>query len=138
MEVTFEVALPRTATCTSIRPSVLRGTAQNPDVFFQGRETVNPYYIAAPGIVQEAMDKFAEITGRRYELFQYSGHPEAERVVILMGSGGETAEATVKYLAEQGEKVGAVRVRLYRPFSIEHFVNALPKSVGFDHRGMAF
>ena len=108
---------------------VLRGTAQNPDVYFQGRETVNPYYIAAPGIVQEAMDKFAEITGRRYELFQYSGHPEAERVVILMGSGGETAEATVKYLAEQGEKVGAVRVRLYRPFSIEHFVNALPKSV---------
>jgi pyruvate-ferredoxin/flavodoxin oxidoreductase len=113
---------------TPDRP-VLRGTAQNPDVFFQGRETVNPYYVAAPGIVQEAMDKFAKITGRKYELFQYSGHPEAERVVILMGSGGETAEATVKYLAEQGEKVGAIRVRLYRPFSIEHFMNALPKSV---------
>ncbi len=108
---------------------VLRGTAQNPDVYFQGRETVNPYYAATPGIVQEAMDKFAEITGRRYELFQYSGHPEAERVVILMGSGGETAEATVNFLAEQGEKVGAIRVRLYRPFSMEHFVNALPKSV---------
>ena len=108
---------------------VLRGTAQNPDVFFQGRETVNPYYAATPGIVKEAMDKFAEITGRKYELFQYSGHPEAERVVVLMGSGGETAEATVKYLAEQGEKVGAIRVRLYRPFANELFVEALPKSV---------
>jgi pyruvate-ferredoxin/flavodoxin oxidoreductase len=108
---------------------VLRGTAQNPDVYFQGRETVNPYYVACPGIVKEAMDKFAEITGRKYELFQYSGHPEAERVVVLMGSGGETAEATVKYLAEQGEKVGVIRVRLYRPFSIQHFVDALPKSV---------
>jgi pyruvate-ferredoxin/flavodoxin oxidoreductase len=113
---------------TPDRP-VLRGTAQNPDVYFQGRETVNPYYAATPGIVQEAMDKFAEITGRKYELFQYSGHPEAERVVVLMGSGGETAEATVKYLAEQGEKVGAIRVRLYRPFANELFVEALPKSV---------
>ena len=113
---------------TPDRP-VLRGTAQNPDVYFQGRETVNPFYAATPGIVQEAMDKFAEITGRRYKLFQYSGHPEAERVVILMGSGGETAEATVKYMAEQGEKVGVIRVRLYRPFSIGHFVGALPKSV---------
>lgn len=108
---------------------VLRGTAQNPDVFFQGRETVNPYYAAAPAIVHEVMEKFEQITGRRYELFQYSGHPEAERVVILMGSGGETAEATVKYLAEQGEKVGALRVRLYRPFSMEYFVKALPESV---------
>ncbi|MGB7873265.1 MAG: pyruvate:ferredoxin (flavodoxin) oxidoreductase [Anaerolineales bacterium] len=113
---------------TPDRP-VLRGTAQNPDVFFQGRETVNPYYTATPGIVKEAMDKFAEITGRKYEVFQYSGHPEAERVVVLMGSGGETAEATVKYLAEQGEKVGTIRVRLYRPFANELFVEALPKSV---------
>jgi pyruvate-ferredoxin/flavodoxin oxidoreductase len=108
---------------------ILRGTAQNPDVYFQGRETVNPFYAATPGIVQEAMEKFAEITGRKYELFQYSGHPEAERVVILMGSGGETAEATVKYMAKQGEKVGALRVRLYRPFSIKHFVDALPQTV---------
>jgi len=108
---------------------VLRGTAQNPDVYFQGRETVNPYYAACPGIVRDAMDKFAEITGRKYEPFQYSGHPEAERVVVLMGSGGETAEATVNYLAGQGEKVGAVRVRLYRPFANEMFVEALPKSV---------
>ncbi|MFZ5820806.1 MAG: pyruvate:ferredoxin (flavodoxin) oxidoreductase [Chloroflexota bacterium] len=108
---------------------VLRGSAQNPDVYFQGRETVNPYYTACPGIVQETMDKFAQVTGRKYELFQYSGHPEAERVAIIMGSGGETAEATVNYLAAQGEKVGVVRVRLYRPFSTQHFVDALPKSV---------
>ena len=107
----------------------IRGTAQNPDVFFQARETVNPYYVKAPGIVQEVMDQFGKIVGRAYNLFDYSGHPEAERVVILMGSGGETAEATVKYLAEKGEKVGAIRVRLYRPFSMEHFVAALPKTV---------
>jgi len=108
---------------------VLRGTAQNPDVYFQMREAVNPYYAATPAITQEAMDKFAQVTGRHYNLFDYTGHPEAERVVILMGSGGETAEETVKYLVERGEKVGVVRVRLYRPFSIEHFVKALPKSV---------
>jgi len=108
---------------------VLRGTAQNPDVFFQGRETVNPYYTVTPGIVNDVMDQFNEITGRKYEIFQYSGHPEAERVVVLMGSGGETAEATVKYLAEQGAKVGAIRVRLYRPFASEMFVEALPASV---------
>jgi pyruvate-ferredoxin/flavodoxin oxidoreductase len=118
----------RARALTPDRP-VMRGSAQNPDVFFQGRETVNPYYVACPGIVKEAMDKFAEITGRKYELFQYSGHPEAERVVVLMGSGGETAEATVKYLAEQGEKVGVIRVRLYRPFANEAFVEALPKAV---------
>jgi len=108
---------------------VLRGTAQNPDVYFQMREAVNPYYAATPAITQEAMDKFAQVTGRHYNLFDYTGHPEAERVVILMGSGGETAEETVKYLVERGEKVGVVRVRLYRPFSIEHFVKALPKRV---------
>jgi pyruvate-ferredoxin/flavodoxin oxidoreductase len=108
---------------------VIRGTAQNPDVYFQGRETVNPYYTATPAIVQTVMDQFAKIAERPYHLFDYSGHPEAERVVVLMGSGGETAEATVKYLVEKGEKVGAIRVRLYRPFSIEHFVKALPKTV---------
>ena len=108
---------------------VIRGTAQNPDVYFQGRETVNPYYEATPAIVQTVMDRFAKITERPYHLFDYSGHPEAERVVVLMGSGGETAEATAKYLAGKGEKVGAIRVRLYRPFSIEHFVKALPKTV---------
>lgn len=117
----------RARALTPERP-VLRGTAQNPDVYFQGRETVNPYYQACPAIVQEAMEKFAGISGRRYELFQYSGHPQAERVVILMGSGGETAEATANYLAAQGEKVGVIRVRLYRPLSSQHLLNALPKS----------
>src|SRR5512136_550928 len=108
---------------------VLRGSAQNPDVFFQARETINPYYEAVPGIVQKAMDKFAKLTGRAYHLFDYIGAPDAERVVIIMASGGETAEATVHNLVEKGEKVGVIRVRLYRPFSVEHFIQALPKSV---------
>src|SRR5574340_838291 len=107
---------------------VLRGSAQNPDVYFQARETVNQYYAATPAIMQEAMDKFAKITERQYHLFDYVGHKDAERVLVIMGSGGETAEATVKYLAAKGEKVGAVRVRLYRPLSNEHFLAALPKS----------
>jgi len=98
-------------------------------VYFQGRETVNPFYDATPAIVEEAMEKFAKITGRKYQLFDYSGHPQAERVVVIMGSGGETAEATVKFLAEKGEKVGAIRVRLYRPFSMKHFINALPETI---------
>ncbi len=118
----------RARALTPERP-VLRGTAQNPDVYFQARETVNPFYAATPAIVQEAMDKFAQITGRQYHLFDYIGHSEAERVVIIMGSGGETAEATVNYLVSKGEKVGVLRVRLYRPFSVEHFINALPNSV---------
>src|SRR5512143_3021281 len=108
---------------------VLRGSAQNPDVYFQARETVNPFYAATPAIVQDAMDKFASITDRQYHLFDYIGHPQAERVVVLMGSGGETAAATVKTLAARGEKVGALLVRLYRPFSNQHFVDALPSSV---------
>jgi len=108
---------------------VLRGTAQNPDVYFQGRETVNPYYHACPGIVQKAMDQFANLTGRQYHLFDYTGAPDAERVVIVMCSGGETAEETVKYLVERGEKVGVIRVRLYRPFSNEALLKALPKTV---------
>jgi pyruvate-ferredoxin/flavodoxin oxidoreductase len=107
----------------------IRGTAQNPDVFFQARETVNPYYDKTPGIVQEAMDKFAELTGRQYHLFDYVGAEDAERVVVLMGSGAETVRETVNYLVEQGEKVGAVIVRLYRPFAAEAFVNALPATV---------
>jgi len=108
---------------------VLRGSAQNPDVYFQMREAANPYYTAVPGIVQKAMDKFAQVTGRHYKLFDYFGHPEAERVVVLMGSGGETAMETVKYLAAKGEKVGALCVRLYRPFAVEEFLKALPASV---------
>jgi len=108
---------------------VLRGSAQNPDVFFQAREAVNPYYRATPAIVQKAMDRFASLTGRQYHLFDYIGAPDAERVVVIMASGGETAEATVRYLVERGEKVGVIRVRLYRPFSVEHFLAALPKTV---------
>ncbi|GJM40116.1 MAG: pyruvate-flavodoxin oxidoreductase [Ardenticatenaceae bacterium] len=108
---------------------VIRGTAQNPDVFFQARESVNPFYDACPDIVQSAMDKFAELTGRQYKLFDYVGAPDAERVIVLMGSGAETAESTAKYLADQGEKVGVVKIRLYRPFSIDAFVNVLPPTV---------
>ena len=108
---------------------VLRGTAQNPDVFFQARESVNPFYQACPNIVQAHMDKFAQLTGRQYKLFEYSGAPDAERVVVLMGSGAETAESTAEYLADQGEKVGVLKVRLYRPFAAEAFVQALPPTV---------
>jgi pyruvate-ferredoxin/flavodoxin oxidoreductase len=108
---------------------VLRGTAQNPDVFFAARETVNKYYEAAPDIVQKYMDKFAKVVGRKYHLFDYIGAPDAERVVVMMGSGAETMEEVINYLIAKGEKVGLLKVRLYRPFSIKHFVNALPKSV---------
>jgi len=104
----------------------IRGTAQNPDVFFQARETVNPFYLATPEIVQKTMDRFAEVVGRQYHLFDYVGAPDAERVIVLMGSGAETAEETINYLVGQGEKVGAVIIRLYRPFSAEHFLGALP------------
>jgi pyruvate-ferredoxin/flavodoxin oxidoreductase len=107
----------------------IRGTAQNPDVFFQARETVNPYYQATPDIVQKAMNKFADVVGRQYHLFDYVGAADAERVIMLMGSGSETAEETVNYLVSQGEKVGMVKVRLYRPFSPEHFLAALPSTV---------
>ena len=107
---------------------VIRGTAQNPDVYFQGRETVNPYYAATPGIVQELMDQLGQLTGRPYRLFDYYGAPDAERVIVLMGSGAQTAIETTQYLAEQGEKVGIIQVRLYRPFSTEHLLAALPAS----------
>jgi pyruvate-ferredoxin/flavodoxin oxidoreductase len=109
---------------------VMRGTAQNPDVFFQARETVNSYYLATPEIVQKAMDQFAAQVGREYHLFDYVGAPDAERVIILMGSGAETAEETVDYLTAQGEKVGMIKVRLYRPFSVKHLLAALPTTVG--------
>ncbi len=108
---------------------VIRGTAQNPDVYFQGRETVNPYYLACPTIVQNTMDKFARLVGRQYHLFDYVGAPEAERVLVLMGSGAETAQETVEYLAARGEKVGVLKAHLYRPFSVEHFIGALPRTV---------
>lgn len=105
---------------------VMRGTAQNPDVYFQGRETVNPYYQATPTIVQALMDKFTLLTGRHYHLFDYVGAPDAERVLVIMGSGAEAVEETVHYLRQQGEKVGLLKVRLYRPFAAEQFVAALP------------
>ena len=107
----------------------IRGTAQNPDVYFQARETVNPFYAATPGIVEEAMEQFAERTSRAYRLFDYTGAADAERVIVLMGSGAETVEETVNWLVEQGEKVGLVKVRLFRPFSVEHLLAALPASV---------
>ena len=108
---------------------VLRGTAQNPDVFFQAREACNPFYNACPGIVQETMDKFAALVGRSYHLFDYTGAPDAERVIVLMGSGADTADETVSHLAKAGEKVGVLKVRLFRPFSVGHFMAALPKTV---------
>jgi pyruvate-ferredoxin/flavodoxin oxidoreductase len=108
---------------------VIRGTAQNPDVYFQARETVNPFYEACPEIVQKAMDRFAELTGRQYRLFEYHGAPDAERVVVLMGSGCETAHETVDYLNQGGEKVGVLKVRLYRPFDRQRFIEALPPTV---------
>ncbi len=108
---------------------VVRGISQGPDVYFQAREAVNPYYEKAPGIVQEAMDKFAELTGRQYHLFDYVGAPDAERVIVLMGSGAEVTHETVEYLVDKGEKVGLLKVHLYRPFSVADFVAALPGSV---------
>jgi pyruvate-ferredoxin/flavodoxin oxidoreductase len=104
----------------------LRGTAQNPDTFFQAREGINLYYQAVPGIVQEVMDQFARRTGRQYRLFEYAGHPEAERVIVLMGSGAETVQETVEYLNARGEKLGLLKVRLYRPFAVKDFLAALP------------
>ncbi len=110
------------------RPAI-RGTAQNPDVYFQGRETVNKYYAAAPAIMQKAMDTFAGITGRSYHLFDYHGDPAAQRVLVVMGSAGDTVMSTVDALNAGGEKVGMLQVRLYRPFSTEAFAAALPASV---------
>ena len=107
---------------------VLGGTAQNPDVFFQGRETVNKFYLATPGIVEEAMNRFAKVVGRQYKLFDYVGAPDAEKVIIIMGTGADTVDETAEYLVSQGEKVGVVKVRLYRPFSTKHLMAALPKT----------
>lgn len=108
---------------------VVRGTSQNPDVYFQGRETVNPYYQATPAIVQEYMDLFAKLTGREYNLFDYVGAPDAEHIIILMGSGSEVAHETVDHLVARGEKVGVIKVRLYRPFDASAFISSIPQSV---------
>ncbi|MBI4606195.1 MAG: pyruvate:ferredoxin (flavodoxin) oxidoreductase, partial [Planctomycetes bacterium] len=118
----------RARALTPDRP-VLRGTAMNPDVFFQAREAVNPYYERFPGVVLEQMDRFARLTGRRYGLFDYEGAPDAERVVVVMGSGAEAVAETVCRLSAAGEKVGVVKVRLFRPFSVNAFVAALPRTV---------
>lgn len=107
----------------------IRGTSQNPDVHFQARETVNPFYLNCPQVVQQVMDQFAALTGRQYHLFDYVGAPDAERVVVAMGSGADTVKETVEYLVRQGEKVGVVIVRLYRPFALEDFVKVLPATV---------
>jgi pyruvate-ferredoxin/flavodoxin oxidoreductase len=107
----------------------IRGTAQNPDIYFQAREAANPYYLACPTIVQSVMDRFARLTGRQYRLFDYVGVADADRVVILMGSGAEAADETVERLLAGGEKVGLLKIRLYRPFSAEDFIRALPASV---------
>src|SRR5215470_3450159 len=108
---------------------VLRGTAQNPDVFFQSREAANPYYAACPEKVQAVMDKFSKVVGRVYHLFDYAGSPDAERVIIMMGSGAEVTHEAVDYLNARGENVGLLKVRLFRPFSVSHFAAALPESV---------
>ncbi len=108
---------------------MIRGTSQNPDVFFQGREAVNKYYPAASSIVQKQMDKFAKLTGRQYKLFDYVGAPDAEKVIVIMASGSETVHETVEQLISQGEKIGVIKVRLYRPFNVKAFADALPKSV---------
>jgi pyruvate-ferredoxin/flavodoxin oxidoreductase len=108
---------------------VLRGSSQNPDVFFQAREAANPFYLDCPAIVQHAMERFAGLTGRRYNLFDYEGAPDADRVIVIMGSGAETVGETVASLSRRGERVGVVKVRLFRPFSPAHLVRALPKTV---------
>ena len=108
---------------------VLRGTAQNPDIYFQSREAISPYYAACPAIVQATMDGFAALTGRSYHLFDFIGAADAERVIVLMGSGAEAVRETVAALNARGEKVGAVIVRLFRPFSVDDFIAALPPTV---------
>ncbi len=113
---------------TPDRP-VLRGTAQNPDVFFQAREACNPFYLACPEIVQSAMDRFAELTGRAYKLFDYNGDPDAEHVIVIMGSGAEVSEETLGALRAEGRRTGVLKVRLFRPFSVRHFLSALPATV---------
>jgi pyruvate-ferredoxin/flavodoxin oxidoreductase len=122
------VAAHRARGLSPDHPSI-RGTAQNPDVYFQGRETVNPYISAVPVIVQKQMDKFASLTGRQYKLYEYVGHPQAEMVIVVMGSGCETVHETVDALNAQGAKVGVLKIRLYRPFDIRGFIAALPSTV---------
>jgi pyruvate-ferredoxin/flavodoxin oxidoreductase len=120
-----KIAAHRQRALTPDRP-VVRGTAQNPDVFFQAREAANRFYDACPDIVDNVMKRFLGLTGRRYQLFDYVGHPEADRVIVIMGSGAETVHEAVQYLVDKGEKLGLVKVRLFRPFSASAFLAALP------------
>jgi pyruvate-ferredoxin/flavodoxin oxidoreductase len=115
----------------SLNPSnpFIRGTAQNPDVFFQSREAANSIHWAVPEIVEDTMQKFSKLTGRSYKLFQYHGHPEAEKLIVIMGSGCGAVEETVDYLVDAHEKVGYLHVHLFRPFSVRHFIHAIPKTV---------
>ena len=122
------IAAHRGRGLTPDRP-VLRGSTQNPDVYFQARESVNPYYLACPDIVQNAMDRFAAVTGRAYHLFDYVGAADAQRVIVIMGSGSGAAEEAVEALVKSGEKVGVLKCRLYRPFAVERFLAALPATV---------
>ncbi len=122
------VAAHRSRALTPDHP-VLRGTAENPDAFFQAREACNPFYDACPDAVQAEMDRFAALTGRGYHLFDYFGHKDAERVVVIMGSGGDTTTEYVEWALKAGQKIGVLRVRLYRPFAIAAFIAALPKTV---------
>ena len=117
----------RARALTPDRP-VIRGTAQNPDVFFQSRERANSFYLNTPAIVEKTMERFAAVTGRSYKLFEFVGDPHAERVLVMMGSGCETAEETVQMLCKRGEKIGLLKVRLYRPFSVSNFISSLPAS----------
>ena len=131
IRATIDDGLVREFRARALTPEhpVVRGTAHNPDTFFQARETVNPFYARTPAIVQDTMDRFAGLTGRHYHLFDYDGPADAERVLVLMGSGAETARTTAAALRAQGEKVGVLQVRLYRPWAAEAFLAALPESV---------
>ncbi len=130
LRVMIDDALIRNHRSRAMSPEhpVLRGTAQNPDVAFQGRETVNSYYLNCPAMVQKAMDKFAKLTGRQYHLFEYNGAPDPDRVIVIMGSGAETADETAAYLNAHGEKTGVIKVHLYRPFSVKDLVKIIPAS----------
>ncbi|MBI5069937.1 MAG: pyruvate:ferredoxin (flavodoxin) oxidoreductase [Deltaproteobacteria bacterium] len=121
------VAAHRARALTPEAP-VVRGTAQNPDAFFQAREACNGFYTAVPAAVQESMDEFAKIAGRKYKLVEYVGHPEADRILVIMGSGAEVAHETVEHLVNKGEKIGLVKVRLYRPFPLGELMAALPRT----------
>ncbi|MFM7364197.1 MAG: pyruvate:ferredoxin (flavodoxin) oxidoreductase [Cuspidothrix sp.] len=127
--IPLELVTAHRQRCLTPDKPVLRGTAQNPDVYFQSREAVNPYYHVCAEIVQRIMDKFGKRTGRYYKLYQYHGVPDAERVIILMGSGCETVHETVDYLNNQGEKVGVLKVRLFQPFDVGRLIESLPNSV---------